>query len=152
MRFRGAWLLPAILLAFLLAGCSSKEETDGISSTHVTLPNGKTITVEVMRKMVEIMKGMMFRDSLAQDRGMLFIHPKEDKYGYWMYQTRIPLDIIWMDHDRRIVEMSLETPPCTTKASECPQYGGTAASSFVLEINAGAAARNGLKLGDVLGF
>ena len=105
-----------------------------------------------MRQTVEIMKGMMFRDSLAEDHGMLFVHPKEDNYAYWMYQTRIPLDIIWMDHDRRIVEISANTPPCKTEASQCPKYGGTEKSSFVLEINGGAAAKYGLKVGDVLQY
>lgn len=140
-----------VLGAFLLVGCS-KEETDGITSTHVKLPNGKTFTVEIMRQTVEIMKGMMFRDSLAEDRGMLFVHPKEDTYAYWMYQTRIPLDIIWMDSDHRIVEISADTPPCNTNASQCPKYGGTQKSAFVLELNGGAARTNGLKIGDLLNF
>jgi hypothetical protein len=158
MKSRCALFPPALLtiiltivLTILPAACS-KEETDGLNSTRVTLPNGKTITVEIMRKTVEIMKGMMFRDSLDEDHGMLFVHPKEDNYAYWMYQTRIPLDIVWMDHDRRIVEISADTPPCKTAASQCPKYGGTAKSSFVLEMNAGAAAKNGLKLGDTLQY
>jgi uncharacterized membrane protein (UPF0127 family) len=147
-------LLPVVsvlTLAVLLSGCS-KEDTDGISTTHVTFPNGKTIVVEIERKTAELMKGMMFRDSLAEDHGMLFVNPKEDVYSYWMYQTRIPLDIIWMDHDRRIVEISADTPPCKTEATQCPKYGGTEKSSYVLEINAGQAAKNGLKVGDVLQY
>jgi uncharacterized membrane protein (UPF0127 family) len=144
-------LLAATVLVVGLAGCS-KEETDGISSTHVSFPNGKRITVEIKRKTAELMTGMMFRDSLAEDRGMLFVNPAEDAYSYWMYQTRIPLDIIWMDRNYRIVEMSENTPPCTTDAVHCPKYGGTQKSSYVLEINAGQAAKNGLKIGDVLQY
>lgn len=147
-------LLPVVsvlALAMLLSGCS-KEETDGINSTRVTFPNGKTIVVEIERSTAELMKGMMFRDSLAEDRGMLFVNPQEDFYAYWMYQTRIPLDIIWMDRGHRIVEVSPNTPPCTTDALHCPKYGGTEKSSYVLEINAGQAAKNGLKVGDVLQY
>jgi uncharacterized membrane protein (UPF0127 family) len=152
MRTRHVLVFSGLLLAaLLLVGCS-KDETDGISSTHVKFPNGTTVTVEIMRQTVEIMKGMMFRDSLAEDRGMLFVHPKEDNYSYWMYQTRIPLDIIWLDRDHRIVEISANTPPCKTSASQCPKYGGTEKSSFVLELNGGAAAKNGLKIGDVLRY
>ena len=148
-------LLPVVsvlTLAVLLSGCS-KEDTDGISTTHVTFPNGKTIVVEIERKTAELMKGMMFRDSLAEDHGMLFVNPKEDVYSYWLYQTRIPLDIIWMDHDRRVVEMSLDTPPCkSTSAKDCTNYGGNYKSKYVLEVSAGVAAKNGLKVGDTLNF
>ncbi|MEQ1884663.1 MAG: DUF192 domain-containing protein [Bryobacteraceae bacterium] len=151
MRSRLVLFVSFLVLAVFLTGCS-KEETDGIRSTHVKFPNGKTITVEIMRQSIEIMKGMMFRDSLAQDRGMLFVHPTEDNYAYWMFQTRIPLDIVWMDRDHRIVEISADTPPCTTEAAQCPKYGGTQKSAYVLEINAGQAAKNGLKVGDVLQY
>jgi hypothetical protein len=58
-----------------------------------------------------------------------------------------------MDHDRRIVEMSLDTPPCTSKsAKECPNYGGNYKSKYVLEVNAGVAKKNGLAVGDTLVF
>jgi len=95
----------------------------------------------------------MFRESLAPNRGMLFIHPSESTFHYWMYQTKIPLDMIWMDHGRRIVEMSLATPPCrSSSAAECPSYGGNFKSKYVLEVNAGIARKNGLKTGDSLDF
>jgi uncharacterized membrane protein (UPF0127 family) len=84
---------------------------------------------------------------------MLFTHPDEGIYHYWMYQTKMPLDIVWMDHDHRIVEMSLKTPPCPSKsARECPNYGGNFRSRFVLELNAGAAEANHLAVGQELVF
>ena len=140
-----------LLSSLILTGCS-KDETDGITSTHVTMPSGKKVTVEIMRQTIELMKGMMFRDSLAEDHGMLFVHPKEDKIAYWMYETRIPLDIIWMDRSHKIVEVSANTPPCKTEAAQCPKYGGTEVSAYVLELNGGAAAKYGLKVGDVLQY
>jgi len=105
-----------------------------------------------MRSDVELMRGLMFRESLAPDLGMLFIHPREDTFQYWMYQTKIPLDIIWMDHERRIVEMSLDTPPCTSSANQCATYGGKFKAKYVLEVNSGIARKNGLKTGDTLDF
>jgi uncharacterized membrane protein (UPF0127 family) len=140
--------------AAALAGCGSPPDTtDEIGVTLVKFPNGQRIQAETMRTQIELLKGLMFRESLPEGRGMLFIHPEEDIFHYWMYQTKIPLDIIWMDHDHRIVEMSLNTPPCTSKsAKECPNYGGNFKSKFVLEVNAGVAAKNGLKTGDVLDF
>jgi hypothetical protein len=139
--------------AFFGAGCGSSNITDELDLTQVTFPNGVKINAETMRSDVELMRGLMFRESLAPGRGMLFIHPKEDTFHYWMYQTKIPLDMIWMDHDRRIVEMSLDTPPCrSTSARECPSYGGNYKSKYVLEVNAGVARKNGLKTGDTLDF
>ena len=102
---------------------------------------------------IELMRGLMFRDSLAKDRGMLFLHNKMGRYPYWMFQVRIPLDIIWMDHDHHIVEMSLKTPLCPSKsARECPNYGGNFKSRFVLEVNAGVVEANHLMVGQELVF
>jgi len=83
---------------------------------------------------------------------MLFIHQAPGQYPYWMYQMKIPLDIVWMDHDHRIVEISADTPPCTTKASLCANYGGHEIAQFVLELGAGEAKREGLSLGQKLDF
>ena len=139
--------------AWFAAGCRSSNITDELDLSQVTFPNGVKINAETMRSEAELLRGLMFRESLPAGRGMLFIHPKENTFRYWMYQTKIPLDLIWMDHDRRIVEMSLDTPPCTSSsAKECPNYGGNFKSKYVLEVNAGVARKNGLKTGDTLDF
>jgi uncharacterized membrane protein (UPF0127 family) len=150
MRFSLALIGVAALFA---AGCSSPTVTDEIGLTQITFPNGVRINAETMRDEMELVKGMMFRDSLPEGRGMLFIHPDEDIFHYWMYQTKMPLDIIWMDHDRRIVEMALNTPPCKSKnARDCTNYGGNFKSKYALEVNAGVASKDGLKVGDTLDF
>ena len=139
--------------ALFAAGCSSPTVTDEIGLTQITFPNGVRINAETMSDEVELIKGLMYRDSLPQGRGMLFIHPDEDIFHYWMYQTKMPLDIIWMDHDRRIVEMSLNTPPCKSKSPrDCTNYGGNFKSKYALEVNAGVASKNGLKVGETLDF
>jgi uncharacterized protein len=142
----------AALLA--LSGCSSKtSEVDGLNTTEITFPNGKTVIAETKVSNADQMLGMMFRDSLAKDRGMLFINRAEANVPYWMYQVRIPLDIIWMDHQRRIVEISANTPACTAKSSrDCPQYGGHEKARYVLELAGGGASMYGLKVGDTLTF
>ena len=151
MRLPLAVVLAAVLS---LSGCGSNSNvTDEIGITIVTFPNGAKINAETMRDDIELIKGMMFRESMPANRGMLFVHPEENIFHYWMYQTKIPLDIIWMDHDRRIVEMSLDTPPCkATTAKDCTNYGGNYKSKYALEINAGIAKKNGLKTGDTLDF
>ena len=142
-----------VLAACATSSCSKTTDGDGTNTTEITFPNGKTVIAETMLRDVDQMRGMMFRDSLAKDRGMLFIHPDERNVPYWMYQVRIPLDIIWMDHDRRIVEISANTPACTSKsAKECPSYGGHQKARYVLELAGGGAALYGLKAGDTLSF
>lgn len=114
----------------------------------VVLPGGHVIKAESAVDTRDMMRGLMFRNSLAPDHGMLFVHPVPGHYSYWMYQTFIPLDIIWMDENRRIVEIVESAPPCKTAASQCGHFGGTQMARFVLELNGGEARKYGLKLGD----
>jgi uncharacterized membrane protein (UPF0127 family) len=143
-------LLPILSLAFLslFLGCEDRTTLDEFNTRVVTLPDGYKIRAEIMVRPEDVMRGMMFRDSLPPDRGMLFLHGEPGNYPYWMYQVEIPLDIIWMDLTGRIVEMSPNTPPCgAEKASECPNYGGTKVSSIVLEVAAGTIERHNLRVG-----
>lgn len=146
---------PAVCLILLvaLAGCRQKPATlEDLRMLVVTLPDGTKIRAEVVTEPADMARGMMFRDSLEPGRGMLFVHPAPGQYRYWMYQVRIPLDIIWLDSQRRIVEISPDTPPCQKPSAACPSYGGHAASRYVLELAGGWAARYGLRLGDRLDF
>jgi uncharacterized membrane protein (UPF0127 family) len=141
----------------LLAGCGgSGPQTATISdiySTDVTFPNGTRILAENMRKELDVMRGMMFRDSLPEGHGLLITHGSENTFAYFMYQTRIPLDIVWMNKRQQIVEIVENVPPCPSKsARECPSYGGHQKAIFVLEVNAGVAGKNGLRVGDRLEF
>ncbi len=144
------YLFPGFPLAvlLLLAACGPKPSTlDDFHTQPVTLPGGQKIRVETMISNFELLRGMMFRTSLAADHGMLFVQPKPDYTKYWMYQTLIPLDIIWLDSHHDIVEMAENAPPCKTQASKCEQYGGQQISSYVLEIPGGMARKFGLQLG-----
>jgi uncharacterized membrane protein (UPF0127 family) len=143
-----------IAMAAILYGCGQKPSTiDDLTSTEVVLPNGDKIRAEVMREQSDLIRGMMFRDSLPQNRGMLFYLMRETPTPYYTFQVKIPLDIMWMDHNRQIVEIVRNVPPCpATKAQECPTYGGRFPAQFVLEANAGFAANHGLKEGDRLEF
>jgi uncharacterized membrane protein (UPF0127 family) len=69
-----------------------------------------------------------------------------------MYQTRIPLDILWLDSHRDIVEMVENAQPCKTQASKCEQYGGKEVSAYVLEIGGGMAKKYGLRVGETIGW
>jgi uncharacterized membrane protein (UPF0127 family) len=134
--------------ALLLAACNSKPiSVDQFNTRIVTLPDGFEVRAEIMSHPEDMLRGMMFRDSLAEDRGMLFLHGEPGNYPYWMYQVKVPLDIIWMDMRGRIVEISADTPPCETKASACPKFGGNEVAAIILELKAGSAAKHNLRVG-----
>jgi len=147
-------LLSVLLLFLFLAGCENKSQSlDDFQTTPITLPNGQVIRAEVMMKQQDLMRGMMYRDSLAADHGLLFIQGKPGLYQYWMYQVRVPLDIFWLDLSHQVVEIAANTPPCPfTSAKECPHFGGHKMAVYVLELPAGSAAKFGLREGDRLKF
>jgi uncharacterized membrane protein (UPF0127 family) len=69
-----------------------------------------------------------------------------------MYQTLIPLDMIWLDSGHNVVEIAENAQPCKTQASKCPKYGGNEMASYVLELGGGMARKYGLKQGDTIGW
>jgi uncharacterized membrane protein (UPF0127 family) len=146
-------LRPACLVLLLLVGCGSKpNERADLNSQVILLPGGGQIRAQVVMTQGEMENGMKFRDALPQGRGMLFVHTKPAPYVYWMSSVKVPLDIIFMDSGRRIVEISADTPPCTKKPADCPVYGGHTSEQFVLELRAGEAQRLGLHQGQTLAF
>jgi len=146
-----------ILLAgglFALIACQGPKPVtvEDYSTRMVSLPGGQKIRAEVMMREADVQRGMKYRDSLAEDRGMLFLHGSPGNYAYWMHEVRIPLDMIWMDENKRIVEMYRNAKPCPDAPEKCPVYGGRQQAVFVLELAGGMADRYGLKLGQQLEF
>ena len=119
----------------------------------VTLPGGDVIQAELRQTPEELQSGMMFRPELPPDHGMLFIFNTLEPRAFWMYRTLHPLDIVWMDGEKRIVEIEENVPPCPSlDARECPTVGGVTSSLYTLELAAGQVIRRGLKIGDQLQF
>ncbi len=102
--------------------------------------------VEVADDDAERARGLMYRDAMPMDRGMLFIHEAEEPQAYWMKNTRIALDILYFDTALRLVSQQRDVPPCSA-GDACPTYPSRAPARYVLELNAGEAARLGLKDG-----
>lgn len=143
--------IPAVLI--MLVGCGAKpSDMDDLSLRDITLPGGQVIRVETAVDARDMLRGLMFRTSLANDRGMLFVHPRPGNYGYWMYQTNIPLDIVVLDSGKSIVAIVPNAPPCKTQASKCPHYAGDVTGQYALELAAGMAQKYGLHLGDRINF
>ena len=144
------YLLPAMLV---LSACGGGARLEDLNTTAITLPDGNRILAETMVRDMDLTRGMMFRDALPRGRGMILMFPKEDKHPAFTYNVRVPLDILWMDKDQRVVEISENLPPCTLKSAKaCPTYGGKLASKYALELNGGAVQAYAVKLGDKLSF
>jgi len=109
----------------------------------VTASGTHEFSVEVMRSGPQRERGLMFRRYLPQDRGMLFDFDVERPVMMWMKNTYLPLDMIFIGHTGKVVGLAENTEPLSEKIipSGAPAYG-------VLEVDAGTAARIGLKIGD----
>jgi uncharacterized membrane protein (UPF0127 family) len=142
----------ALLLLVLLAGCDKPTTEADFYTSDITLPGGQVIKTEFVYDTAGALRGMQFRNSIAPDHGMLYAHRIPGKYGYWMYQTLIPLDMIWMDPKNRVVEIVENAPPCKTPASQCPHYGGNEVAQYVLELGAGMVKKYGVKVGDTISW
>ena len=139
-------LAPLLFAVFLcLPACASGSGTPWVEI------KGKRFFVEVADDDAERGRGLMFRDSMAADRGMLFVHEREEPQAYWMKNTKIPLDIIYFDSKRKLVSVQKRVPPCSA-GDRCPPYPSEGNVRYVLELNAGSADAMGLAKGDELVF
>ena len=132
-------LVSVLALCFPLCACAGGGEP------WVELA-GERYVVEIADDDAERQRGLMFRDSLPQGRGMLFIHDREEPQAYWMKNTRIALDILYFDSALALVSQQRDVPPCSA-GNACPPYPSHRPARYVLELNAGEAARLGLAEG-----
>lgn len=132
-------LRPLLFATLLISGCA------GASGPWVEV-GGQRYAVEIADDDAERARGLMFREEMAPDRGMLFIHDRQGPLAYWMKNTKIPLDILYFDDSRKLVSKQVDVPPCTL-GDMCPNYPSEAPARYVLELNAGEAARLKLENG-----
>ena len=116
----------------------------------VTYPNGTRIQVELADTNERRALGLMFREQLPKDRGMLFVFSEPGQWAFWMKNTTIPLDILWLDRHKKIVDLVENVPGC--KGDPCLQYQPSQDASYALEIPAGSAKREKLAKGMQLTF
>jgi uncharacterized membrane protein (UPF0127 family) len=116
----------------------------------LTLPSGKVLQAEVMVSDEDRSMGLMFRPSLPLDRGMVFVFGAADFHSIWMKNCKFPIDIVWLDEDKKVVHVAEKVPPC--KAEPCPVYTPMRIASYVVELNAGQARREGAVLGATILF
>lgn len=144
-----------ILILIAMAFIISRDHDSQPRSPEVTNPskeylliNDKKIEVEVARTSFDREQGLSGRQSLAADSGMLFVFEQPGRHGFWMKETYIPLDFIWI-RDGKITEITPNVPTqLNVPLSQLKSYLPAEPVDWMLEVNAGFAAKHGIKVGD----
>lgn len=152
----------ALWLAILLtAGCSQSAPPPDVTAQpnakttrtempHAILPDGFVVDLELAITPQEVSDGLMYRPSLPEKRGMLFIFEADRYPAFWMKNTLIPLDLVFLDSSGTVVDIAANVPPCAS--DPCPTYSPKNPARAVLEIVAGAAAAHGVEPGTAVTF
>ncbi len=164
----GLFLVIVVLLVFgrgfttigRLPG--QRESTQSaVTNPREQVEEGKTrvrvksldVTAEIAATDKEKKKGLSERESLPISEGMFFVYDRMAIYTFWMKDVQFPIDIIWIDEDKKIVYIAQNAQPEPDKNDgELKRYRPSGESQYILEINAGLAAANGLAIGDGVDF
>jgi uncharacterized membrane protein (UPF0127 family) len=147
--------LPTLLVALLVAGCARGERATppggappAAARVIVEARRGGAhpVAVEVVRTDADRARGLMYRTALAEGAGMLFVFEETGEHAFWMKNTLIPLDMIFIDDSGRVTGVVERATPGSLE----PRSGGP--SRYVLEVNGGWAAARGVAAGDQVRF
>ncbi len=108
-----------------------------------------TVKAEVTDTIFKQMKGLMFREQLKEKEGMIFIFDRDDYHSFWMMNVTFPLDMVWIDAEKKIVHMEKNLRPCLVN---CKTYTPSKQARYVLEVIGGFADKHKIKIGDGLDF
>lgn len=141
MRLR--WIVLAVL-TLATTGCPLA------GNGYFVALKDRQFAVEIADDDDERARGLMFREQMAADHGMLFIFERSEPQAFWMRNTLIPLDIMYFDSDKRFVSAHYRVPTCKHGGDRCPNYPSEGDARYVLELNAGVGAALALQPGDLL--
>jgi uncharacterized membrane protein (UPF0127 family) len=142
MRILIAVLVPLTLILFLVTNQTPSQKTTSIELAD------QTITAEVADNSATRAKGLMNRDHLDENAGMWFVFDSEGYPSFWMKNTLIPLDMVWVNSAYEIVHIEENVQPCGE--GPCLSYKPSAKSKYVLELNAGWVEKHGVSLGQTV--
>lgn len=137
-----SFTLVVLFCLLLINGCG-KSAVKKIRIKNISIL-AEVVDTDLMRQ-----RGLMFRERLSENGGMLFVFDKLARYSFWMKNMLIPLDIIWINQDKTIVEITKNVLPCE---KDCPSIIPATLCQYVLEVNSGFADKNQLKVGDKVFF
>ena len=121
-----------------------------IISDEDNYTTGIPVYVDVANDPEEQSRGLMFRKSMEWNNGMLFVFEDVKYLSFWMKNTYIPLDMIFVDKDLRIVDIKEDVQPCPLQEDICASYPSKQPAKYVLEVNSGFVQQNGIRVGDIL--
>ncbi len=134
----------------ILGGVAPSQKRIEPVFTQLCFPDKTCIQAELAFTVKQRALGLMFREKLERDKGMLFIFPEDGFWSFWMKNTKITLDMIWIDRDKTIVNLIENVPPCSK--DPCKTYTSMKRARYVLELAGGMVKEHGLKVGDKLEF
>ncbi|MBW6441195.1 DUF192 domain-containing protein [Patescibacteria group bacterium] len=136
-----------LFFVFILSQKNINEAGGGLKPAPAAVcVKENCFAVEIADTYQEREIGLMNRKNMPTESGMFFIFEKEEIYNFWMKNTLIPLDIIWIDGNDKIIYIQNNAQPCEVK--NCETFGPSQKAKYVLEINGGLAEKNGIKVGD----
>lgn len=138
------WIVLVAALALPASAAHALETFDKSTLTIETASGGHLkFQVELAITPAQQTQGLMFRQKMAQDAGMLFVYQTPQSSAFWMQNTYIPLDMLFVEADGRIERIHANATPLTTTPID-----GPAKTKAVLEINGGLSAKLGIRPGD----
>ena len=150
-----------ITALFAITACTQPTQTSTADAgeepppSHVplpqaALPDGFMVSLELAATLEETTTGLMFRPSLPENRGMLFLFDEPRFPAFWMKNVLIPLDLVFLDGTGAVVDVIADVQPCA--ADPCPNYPPSGPAQAVLEIGAGVAAAHSIEVGSTITF
>lgn len=146
-------VLVVSFCALLLSGCydnKPKVSEAGLATGRVLLGGEEDevfVDVEIAQTPEQRQTGLMHRDSLPEDAGMMFVYFEPTQSGFWMRNVNFPLSIAFVDEDQTIVQI-MDMEPCTD--DPCPNYVPDREYTAALEVNKGAFEEWGIEVGDTV--
>ncbi len=136
-----------LLLACLVSlSCSSRKPVAIFSASD----GPKRVLLELAVTQAERSRGLMFRSRLDEDRGMLFVFPDIGRPAFWMKNTYLDLDILFLSPEGVVVDLFERLPPCPM--DPCPRYTPRSPAKYVLEVSGGFVDRHAVRKGDRIRF
>lgn len=142
------WLLiiPIVITALVFALVKFRHPSPA-STVKVVIKN-QPFNLEIARTISQKAKGLSNRSSLCPNCGMIFVYTKDQTLPFWMKDTLIPLDMIWVNSQGKVVSIQTATPQTGTPDLQLAIFRNDRPARFVIELNAGNANKIGLKIGD----
>ncbi len=117
--------------------------------TRICFPDTLCLQAEIADTDAARENGLMFREKLSESQAMLFIFPGEVLASFWLKNVKFPLDIIWLNADKTIVDIDTNCQPCR---ENCQSYAPRVPAKYTIEVSAGFVEKNKVKAGDKLIF